>query len=73
MPTRYSDQQYQQYSVGVFRDGDEESQCVLLHDSPPDQEAVKVVLMEGFRCLEEGKVIEIQRHQFICICEQGDL
>jgi hypothetical protein len=73
MPLRYADQRYEQYSFGMYRDGGEEVSCVLLHASPVDQEAVKVVLLESFRCLESGKVIEIQRHQFSCVCEQIDL
>ena len=73
MPNRYEDEHYKKHSVGLYREGGDENACFLLHDSPPDQESLRVVLLDCFRCCESGKVIKIQRHQFSCICEQADL
>jgi hypothetical protein len=61
------------YVLGFHRVGEDEAECVLLHASPPDQESIEVVLIEGFRCLLSGQVIQIQRHQFRPTCEQSYL
>ncbi len=62
-----------QYTLGTLGASGCDVQCVLLHDSPPDQESINVVLLDDFICTLSGRVIEIQRHQFRPICENGYL
>ena len=50
--------------VGIYDIDGERARVTVIHDSPPDQEAIEVVLLEDFRCLECGQIIEIQRHDF---------
>ncbi len=45
-------------------DGDYSSKAKLTHDSPPDQETVRVELLEDFYCCSAGDVIETQRYLF---------
>jgi hypothetical protein len=45
-------------------DGDYSAKARLDHDSPPDQEAVHVELLEDFYCCSVGDVIETQRYLF---------
>lgn len=64
---------YPQFTVGVYAWGGDTAECLLLDESPPDQEAVCVALLEDFICAERGKVIAIQRHQFGPLQLQEDL
>lgn len=63
---------YPRYALGEYFEGEEIAGCVLLHDSPADQESISIVLLDDFRCLESGKVIDIQRHQFRFVCLQSE-
>lgn len=45
-------------------DGDYSSAARLTHSSPPDQELVRVELIEDFYCCEAGEIIETQRYLF---------
>lgn len=45
-------------------DGNYSAAAKIVHDSPPDQELVKVKLLEDFYCCSAGDVIETQRYLF---------
>lgn len=40
------------------------SAAVLMHDSPPDQEEIRVELLEDFYCCEAGESFLTQRYLF---------
>jgi hypothetical protein len=64
---------YPKYTVGEYAWGGDSAECLLLHDSPPDQEDVEVALLDSFICTERGKVMRISRHQFKPLQLQEDL
>jgi hypothetical protein len=45
-------------------DGDYRAAALLVHDSPPDQEAVTAELLEDFCCREASERFETQRYLF---------
>jgi hypothetical protein len=67
------EQTYPAYALGEHVWAGDRAECVLLHESPPDQELVSVVLLDCFICCESGKVIEIPRRQFKPLRLQEDL
>ena len=63
-----ADQTYPLHTVGDYSWGGDRAECVSLHESPPDQETMQVVLLDCFICTERGP-----RHQFKPCQLQEDL